>query len=185
MSGMCYSLSCAILLAALHESLGLLIVLRNLTEGVVLSSVFIFLPLGDCSQSAFHLMVRLSLYALFAAAGLMSRGFLRSGGSSLANEVLLLAAFLASLSAFSLPSIPQWPADHLSVNLSLRLPQRFCIRFAKLRNSHAMRCPGRHMSKSKALSAAWLSTAMRLGEPLRFLVVIRWSANSMPTGSTS
>src|SRR5260221_11300925 len=160
LSGKCCMRSCAIWLAAFVVSFALLIVLRNLAEGVVLSMRFARFPLVEFLQLSAHSFFSLSLCPRFIADGLLQRDFLRYGGRSLTWEERLLAAFLASPSAFSFPAMPTWPAVHLSVNLYLRLFLRFCSWFARRRASRARWCPGFLSSESKAFSVAWLSTAI-------------------------
>jgi hypothetical protein len=63
-------------------------------DGEVPSIDLIFFPLSERDQSSFHILVSPSLYALFAVDGFMNSGFLRSGGRSLASEVVLFAAML-------------------------------------------------------------------------------------------
>ena len=89
--------SWAILLAASLDSLSLLIVLRNLADGVDSSIFFIFLPLVDCGHSVFHLLRRSSLSILLAAAGLVRSGFLRYSGSVLASDVKVLRPLMYDL----------------------------------------------------------------------------------------
>jgi len=51
----------------------LLIVLRNLVKGVVLSIFFALFPLSDLCQSRFHSLFSSSLHFLITADGLMSK----------------------------------------------------------------------------------------------------------------
>jgi len=102
--------SCAIWLAAFLESFGLLIALRNLTDGVELSMRVAIFPLLVCLHLVAQSFFSLSLYSLFIADGLLQRGFLRYRGRRLTCDEISLAAFLASSSAFSFPSIPTCPA---------------------------------------------------------------------------
>ena len=62
---------------------------------------------------------------------------MKNGGWIMTSDVIPLAANLASLSAFSLPGIPQCPTIHLRVSPYLRLLLHLSIRFASSRNSHA------------------------------------------------
>ena len=95
---MCCSCSCAILLVSAWDSLLLLIVLRNLVKGVVLSIFLVLFPLSVLCQSCFHLPFSLLLCFLVTAEEFISSGFLRYGGRCSLSEVWLSAAFLASLS---------------------------------------------------------------------------------------
>src|SRR5260221_1346627 len=185
LSGKCCMRSWAIWLAAFLVSFALLIVLRNLMEGVVLSMRFVRFPLADCLQLSAHSFFSLSLCPRFIADGLLHRGFLRYGGRSLTWEEKLLAAFLASPSAFSFPAMPTWPAVHLSVSLNLRLFLRFCSWFARRRASRARWCPGFLSSESNTFNVTWLSTAIMHVVLLLFSVFIRCKANRSPTSSAS
>jgi hypothetical protein len=118
---MCCSQSCAILLTPSRDSFGLLIIFRNLADGVEASIFHAFFPLSELCHSLLHSFFSLSLYFLVTAEGLMSSGFLRYGGSISLGEERPAAALFASQSAFSLPGIPICPAVYLSVSVYLHL----------------------------------------------------------------
>jgi hypothetical protein len=111
-SGKCVSRSWAIVLATVLESLGLLIDLRNLVDGVVSSIASVAVPRFEVLHSSCHSLARLSLYAFLTADGLISMGFQRYLGSCFVSVVRPLAASLASLSANLFPSNPSCPAIH-------------------------------------------------------------------------
>ena len=79
LSRKCCRRSWAIWLAPFLVSFALLIVLRNLTDGVVLSMCFAFFSLAVCLQLSAQAFFSLSLWSLLNADGLLQRGFLRYG----------------------------------------------------------------------------------------------------------
>jgi hypothetical protein len=82
----------------------------NLGEGEVLSIASIRFPRGDSRQSVTHLLLIWALCFCFIAVVLLGSVHLSIGGNSLVSDVSPSAAFLASVSASSLPGIPTWPA---------------------------------------------------------------------------
>ena len=137
--------SWAIWLTAFLESFGLLIVFRNLTDGEKLSMHFAIFTHLDWLHLVDQSFFSLSLWSLLNADGLLKSGFLRYRGRRETCEECLLATFLASKSAFSFPSMPTCPADHLSINLYLHLLLHFCIWFARQSASVTTRFPSPHV----------------------------------------
>ena len=81
--------------------------------------------------------------------------------------------------------MPICPAVHLSFSKYFRLLLHFCIWLASCRISRVRWCLGFLSSESKALSAAWLSTATEQDVAPRFSVPIRCNASRSPTNSAS
>ncbi len=77
LSGKWVSLSCAIVLATVLKSLGLLIDFRNLLDSVDSSIIAVAFPRFEFLHSSHHSFTRLSLCTFFTADGLISMGFLR------------------------------------------------------------------------------------------------------------
>src|ERR1700741_4450715 len=100
-------------LAALRVILGLLMVSRNVLEGVVLSNCSILLPRAVVFQLSFHLSFICAAWCCLSAEELVVSLFRSRSGRSLFIEVVPFAAAFASLSANSFPFIPLCPAVHL------------------------------------------------------------------------
>lgn len=98
------------MLEALRVSLAPLIMLRNLSDGVVSSNVTILAPLCELPHLVFHLFLAVLLWCCLSATGLATSLLRSRGGRSFLSEVVPLAAIFASLSALSLPAIPTCPA---------------------------------------------------------------------------
>ena len=112
-TGACPILSCEIQLVVSRLILVLLIVVTNFTDGVDSSIRRVLLPLVDPLHASLHFFLALSTWDLFTADGFMWSGFRKYEGKSCLSELVPSAAFLASLSASSFPSIPSCPAVHL------------------------------------------------------------------------
>src|SRR6266566_1786460 len=94
------------MLESLCISLLLLIRLRKVFNGVVSSNILIFVPLVKFLHLVFHFSLIILLRFFFNTVGLVVSLHLSRCGRSFLSNVILHAAFLASLSAVLLPCIP-------------------------------------------------------------------------------
>ena len=107
-------------------------------EGVFLSTLISSSPLLVFLQLSFHLFLISVLNACFTVEGLIGSFRLSVLGSNFVSELSPAAAFLASLSASSLPGIPECPAvQHMVIEKFLLLLLFFII-FPCLSISRAM-----------------------------------------------
>src|SRR6266699_6839858 len=103
------------MLEFLCVSLLLLIRLRKVFNGVVLSSILIFVPLVEFLHLVSHFLLMILLRFFFNAVGLVVSLHLSRCGRSFLSNVIPCTAFLAFLSAVLLPCIPVCPAVHCSI----------------------------------------------------------------------
>src|ERR1700679_152281 len=110
------------ILASCLGSLGLLIEFTNCFDGELLSIWWSRFPLGEFAHCFFHLSFVSLFWACFSAAVLILSFLRKILGREERFEDCPLAAFFASSSTSSLPSIPMCPAVHRSVSSYLLLP---------------------------------------------------------------
>src|SRR5216684_3932716 len=123
--------SCARRLEPCRVSLLLLNASRNFGEGVMLSISIIFLPCAVLLQPVFHFSMIVVAWCCFSAAECVVSLCLRRGGRSFLSEVVPCAAALASLSASSLPAIPQCPAVQRNISEYFEVWRRVWICVAR------------------------------------------------------
>jgi hypothetical protein len=115
-----------------------LINFRKVSDGVESSIAAIFAPCGEFLQLAFQCSLIDLLCLRFSAVGLVVSLRRRKDGRRFLSEVMPAAAAFASLSALSLPAMPECPAVHLSVSKYLAKPLLFRVLSASLRKLSAI-----------------------------------------------
>src|SRR6266567_1414951 len=173
------------MLESLHISLLFLIRLRKVFDGVVSSSILIFVPLVKFLHLIFHFSLMILLRFFFNAVGLVVSLRLSRCGRSFLSDVIPRTAFLASLSAMLLPCIPVCLAVHCSIIEYLAELCCHCICEAILMALVVIFCPGCVRSDVRVLITSLSSVPSANNVLPTFLVLMRCSPISRPINFAS